>query len=134
MSDTRGANTVKRGNSERPRNDRLDSPSRTSREKAGKLVTVPVPVWPREPLLARRDERYWWVNVPTPHNATAALGQFTDGEFAAAFMPAALITDVIDAVRDIQRHGGYNGESRDFWMAVDTACAALAAFDAEMTP
>ena len=38
-------------------------------------MTDPVPVWPREPLLAKQVDGYWWVDVPLPHPMLGALDE-----------------------------------------------------------
>jgi len=81
-------------------------------------------VRPVAPLDVQHDGRYWWVDVPTPHNGTAALGMFTDAEFAAAFMPAELFDAVLDAARENAYRDG-NGQPCEC-----RTCVAVRAYDA----
>jgi hypothetical protein len=55
------------------------------------------------------------------------MGSFTDAEFAAAFVDAALVDDIISAARDV--YDAYEGDDERTG-TIDALIGALAAFDA----
>lgn len=93
-------------------------------------------VWPKEPLTAvSKDAGIGTVQIPVWDVAGNLL---TDDEFAAAFVDAAVLTELVDAAREWRDAGTapewWTGEDTRYQEAFDALLAALAAFDAAMLP
>jgi hypothetical protein len=92
-------------------------------------------VWPREPLTAER----WGTYEMSVLGAGGSVGGIlTDAEFAAAFVDAAVLTELLAAARAVAhalRLVERNEANVEFLLAaVRTFAVKLAAFDAAMLP